>query len=282
MNIKIIAGIIGLALLAGVAWYTTNEESRTEHENSEEHHDDDRVEAHEIYPGDVVDKIEANEDIVLLDVRTLEEYEEIHLENALLLPVQELSQQSLSKIGLGESTKDKEIILYCRSGGRSKTAYDIMTSLGYTNIKSVGGGMIHWEEDNYPFTETGPYDGSVTSSINEDGEEEGPELTVDRTLHDFGEISQYGGKVETTFTLNNIGTEVLEIGTLTTSCSCTSARVDDVRLEPNESTTLTVIFDPDLHEEPLDVFKRTVFIPTNDANNPELEVTVQVDILEGE
>ena len=41
-----------------------------------EHHEDDKVEAYEIYPGDVAKKIENNEDIVLLDVRTIEEYEE--------------------------------------------------------------------------------------------------------------------------------------------------------------------------------------------------------------
>jgi hypothetical protein len=46
-------------------------------------------------------------------------------------------------------------------------------------------------------------------------------------------------------------------------------------------TTLTVYFDPDLHEEPLEVFKRTVFIPTNDPAKPEVEVVIQVDIQEG-
>ena len=114
----------------------------------EEDHDDGEVADFEIYPGDVVKKIQNNEDVILLDVRTLEEYQETHLENSLLLPVQELSQQALNKIGLGEDMKDKEIIIYCRSGNRSKTAYDIMDSLGYTNIKSVSGGMVHWEEDN--------------------------------------------------------------------------------------------------------------------------------------
>ena len=285
MNIKIITGVIGLSLLAGVVWYTStnNEHEATELVSAEEHHedDDDEVASYEIYPGDVAYKIQQNENIVLLDVRTLAEYEEIHLENALLLPVQELSQQTLNAIGLGASAKDKEIILYCRSGARSKTAYDIMTSLGYTNVKSSAGGMIHWEEDNYPFTKTGSYTGSNSVS-SEDTEVAGPELTVDRTLHDFGEIPQYGGTVDATFTISNTGTGVLEIGTLTTSCSCTSATVDDSSLEPNESATLTVVFDPDLHEEPLDVFKRTVFIPTNDPNKPESEVSVQVDILEGE
>ncbi len=282
MNTKIITGILGLGLVLGLTWYAMSGEEVAEHATAEEHHEDDSVKGYEIYPGDVAEKIAMKEDVILLDVRTLEEYEEIHLENALLLPVQVLSQQSLTDIGLGENAKDKEILIYCRSGNRSKTAYDIMTSLGYTNIKSVAGGMIHWEEDNYPYSESGVYDSSVAQVLVENEEANGPEITVDRDLHDFGLITQYGGVVDTTFVVNNTGSEVLEIGTITTSCSCTSATVENSTVEPGESTVLTVVFDPDFHEEPLDEFKRTVFVPTNDPNNPELEVAVQVDIAEGE
>ena len=284
MNIKIITGIFAVALLAGGFWYTTSDQGVATEAVHEVAEHDDALASYEVSPAAVVKRVQANEGTILLDVRTPEEYETLHLENALLLPVQELSAGTLADIGLGEDAKDKEIVLYCRSGARSKTAYDIMTSLGYTNIVSVAGGMVHWEEDQYPLTETGAYAGPVYGEGAAALEEttEGPKLTVDRELHDFGYIPQFGGTVETTFELTNTGTEVLEIGTLTTSCSCTSASVDEASLEPNESTTMTVVFDPDLHEEPFDVFKRTVFIPTNDPNNPELEVAVQVDIAEGE
>ena len=288
MNIKLIFGALLIVVLAFGIWFTSSQNQPTEAQHltatTEEHHGDEEVTNYEIYPGDVADKIAAGEDIILLDVRTPEEYEAVHLENALLLPVQELSQQSLRDIGLGEDMKDKEIILYCRSGARSKTAYDIMSSLGYTNIKSVGGGMIHWEEDNYPFTESGPYTGPTTDTgVATDKEVmTGPQASVDRELHDFGVITQYGGTVDTDFTLTNTGEETLTIGTLTTSCSCTSATIAKQSLLPGESTVVNVVFDPDFHEEPVDVFKRTVFIPTNDPNTPEVEVAIQVDIAEGE
>lgn len=285
MNIKLIAGVLAVFLLIGLAWNNLadqNEVLEATYEESE-HHDDDSVASYEIYPGDVVEKIKSNKETILLDVRTLEEYETIHLENALLLPVQELSQQTLNEIGLGEDAKDKEIILYCRSGNRSQTAYNIMESLGYTNIKSVGGGMIHWEEDNYPFTESGAYIEPINPSDKSDAEPiAGPSISLDRVLHDFGVIPQYGGVVEATYTVTNDGTENLEIGTITTSCSCTSATISSSSIKPNEQATLTVVFDPDFHGEPLDVFKRTVFLPTNDPNTPEAEVSVQVDIAEGE
>lgn len=243
-------------------------------------HQDEAVESFEIYPGEVVKKIMENEDIVLLDVRTIEEYGEVHLENALLLPVQELSQKTLDGIGLGESAKDKEIIIYCRSGARSKTAYQIMEQLGYTNIKSVSGGMIHWMEDDYPFTEVGVGSGGLVTS--DEARLDGPKITLDRSFHNFGVIPQHGGAVEAVFTVKNDGTEILEVGDITTSCSCTSAEISSRSISAGEEATLRVLFDPDFHEEPLDVFKRTVFIPTNDPNIPEAEVVIEVDIAEGE
>jgi rhodanese-related sulfurtransferase len=223
------------------------------------------------------------DDVVLLDVRTKEEYEEVHLENAVLLPVQELSQGTLARIGLGEEAKNKEIIIYCRSGARSKTAYDIMKSLGYTNIKSIGGGMIHWQEDGYPLTESGAYSGKgeTDDSENSVAEVTGPKVVFDRAFHDFGVVPQYGGVSQTSFSVKNEGTETLIIGDITTSCSCTSATISDSSIEPGGNAVLTVVFDPDFHEEPLDVFKRTIFIPTDDPNTPEAEVVVQVDIDEG-
>lgn len=249
--------------------------------DEDKHHDvDSTVQNYEIYPGDVVEKIKQGEDIILLDVRTPEEYAEIHLENSLLLPVQELSQQTLDKIGLGQNAKDKEIIIYCRSGARSKTAYDIMNSLGYTNIKSVAGGMIHWEEDGYPFTEVGDYE-ALGTDIPTQAETSGPNIAFDRKSHDFGVIPQYGGVVEATFEVRNDGVGTLKIGDITTSCSCTSATISSVNIEEGEKAVLTVKFDPDFHEEPIDVFKRTIFIPSNDTDTPEAEVTIQVDIEEG-
>ena len=264
-------------LVVGVLYTQMNAQSDMEH-----HEDDDVVARHEIYPSDVAEKIKNGDDFILLDVRTPEEYEEIHLKDALLLPVQKLSQATLNEIGLGEDAKDKEIILYCRSGNRSETAYNIMSSLGYTNIKSSAGGMIHWQEDNYPHTESGPYKGVLIDTDNAVTQTEGPKVALDRKLHDFGTIPQYGGTVEARFRVSNEGSEDLAIGQLTTSCSCTSASIGSQTIAPGDEAILTVIFDPDFHEEPLDVFKRTVFIPTNDPNTPEAEVSILVDILESE
>jgi len=275
-TLLLVVGIV-LVLIAGYFLFLKSTPSNLENEGTD--HADDTAE-YEISPANVVAKIQNNEDIVLLDVRTLEEYAEVHLENALLLPVGELSGQTLADIGLGESAKDKEIIIYCRSGGRSKQAYDIMDSLGYTNIKSVAGGMVHWQEDNYPFTETGEYDGSVSSPV--EINESGAQIAFDRTTHNFGDVPQSQGILETTFEIRNDGQSVLEIGELSTSCGCTTVEISNQSIQPNGTATLTVYFDPDFHAEPADELTRTVFIPTNDPSQPEAEVKIMVDILEGE
>jgi len=157
-----------------------------------------------------------------------------------------------------------------------------MTSLGYTNVKSVGGGMVHWEEDRYPFTEAGAYSGQAMMIGGADEVSlNGPKIALSKTFYDFGVVPQYGGVVKTTFTIQNTGNETLTLGDITTSCSCTSAEVSSKTIATSGSAELVVTFDPNFHAEPIDVFKRTVFIQTNDPVTPEVEVVVQVDIAEG-
>jgi rhodanese-related sulfurtransferase len=276
MNAKYIATIAVILFVAlGVFMLFSNQ-------NTEEakRHVDGAIEAYEIHPEDVARKIENGEDIILLDVRTPEEYGEVHLENSLLLPVGELTAKTLVDIGLGENTKDKEIIIYCRSGGRSKQAYDIMYALGYTNIKSIAGGMIHWQEDNYPFTESGAYDGAVYENAVQNTDTNGPRVSFDRTLHDFGESPKSKGVIQTTFTVTNTGSGVLQIGEISTSCGCTTAEISKANIPAGGRATLTVHFDPDFHPEPAGKITRTVFIPTNDPQNIEAEVRIAVSILE--
>lgn len=105
----------------------------------------------EILPGEVVEKMQSKDDFVLLDVRTQQEYDEFHIEDSVLVPIDELSQESLEVVGIGNKTKEKDIIIYCRSGARSERAYHKLVELGYRDVKSVAGGILHWQKDNYPF-----------------------------------------------------------------------------------------------------------------------------------
>ncbi|MGF7142900.1 rhodanese-related sulfurtransferase [Anaerotaenia torta] len=80
--------------------------------------------------------------LIILDVRTQEEYEESHIKGALLLPDYEISEKA------EEQLKDKNtaLLVYCRSGRRSALAAQALSDLGYTSVYDFGG-IIDWPYD---------------------------------------------------------------------------------------------------------------------------------------
>ena len=77
---------------------------------------------------------------IVLDVREQSEYEEGHIENAVLLPYTEIEQRAEQVL----PDKDALILVYCRSGRRSKIGAQSLADLGYTNVKEFGG-IIDWQ-----------------------------------------------------------------------------------------------------------------------------------------
>ena len=86
--------------------------------------------------------MDSEKDYIILDVRTQEEYSQGHIPNAILIPHYSISDESK------EILKDKEqlILVYCRSGNRSKVAAEALTELGYTNVVEFGG-INDWKYD---------------------------------------------------------------------------------------------------------------------------------------
>jgi len=83
-----------------------------------------------------------NENAVLVDVRTEEEYNEHHIDGALLLTLDTIDETTATNI---VNDKEREIIVYCRSGKRSALAKDKLESLGYTNVFDLGS-IDNWKE----------------------------------------------------------------------------------------------------------------------------------------
>ena len=79
--------------------------------------------------------IEQDENVTLLDVRTIQEYKEGHLRDATLIPVQALSEN----LGMLKQDKHKKILVYCRTGSRSVSASRILEENGFTPINIKGG-----------------------------------------------------------------------------------------------------------------------------------------------
>ena len=103
-------------------------------------------------------------------------------------------------------------------------------------------------------------------------------VQVENKEYDFGIISKKDGIVSANFTIGNIGKATLAIGDITTSCDCTTAKISDAGVMPGKNAVLTVNFDPNFHEEPAGRFSRSIFVPTNDPENEELEFIIFIEI----
>ena len=77
---------------------------------------------------------------IIIDVRTQEEYAQGHIPGAILIPEYEIADRAEKEL----LDKNQLILVYCRSGRRSKIAAEELAKLGYTNVKEFGG-IIDWE-----------------------------------------------------------------------------------------------------------------------------------------
>lgn len=76
------------------------------------------------------------QDVIILDVREQDEYDSGHIPGAVLLPVGTIDEETAAEV---IPDKDSTVLVYCRSGNRSKTASSALAELGYTNIYEFGG-----------------------------------------------------------------------------------------------------------------------------------------------
>ncbi len=83
---------------------------------------------------------DAESDYIIIDVRTVEEYGEGHIPGAIVIPHEEINERAENEL----PDKSQLILVYCRSGRRSKIAAQALADLGYTNVKEFGG-IIDWQ-----------------------------------------------------------------------------------------------------------------------------------------
>ena len=83
--------------------------------------------------------MDSGEEHIVLDTREQDEFDSGHIPGAILIPYTEIENKAIELI----PDKDKLILVYCRSGRRSKIAAEALSKLGYTNVKEFGG-IIDW------------------------------------------------------------------------------------------------------------------------------------------
>jgi len=78
--------------------------------------------------------------VILVDVRTQEEYNEKHIDGAILIPNETITDSQPAEL----PDKDADILVYCRSGKRSSEAAKKLADMGYTNVYNMLGGINEW------------------------------------------------------------------------------------------------------------------------------------------
>ena len=93
----------------------------------------------QITPEDAKAIMDSGEEHIILDTRELDEYDQGHIPGSILIPYTEIENKAEEML----PDKDAQILVYCRSGRRSKIAAESLSKLGYTNVKEFGG-IIDW------------------------------------------------------------------------------------------------------------------------------------------
>lgn len=94
---------------------------------------------------EAVSMMETEEDYIILDVRTLEEFKEKHIPGAICVPNETIGNAEIPSL----PDKEQMILVYCSSGNRSKQAAQKLADMGYTNIYEFGG-INDWTGETYP------------------------------------------------------------------------------------------------------------------------------------
>ena len=100
------------------------------------------VEYKKISAADAKARMDSGDEIIILDVRTKEEYDAGHIAGAILIPNETILDEQPELL----PDLNAEILVYCRSGNRSAQAANKLIAIGYTNVVDFGG-IIDWPYD---------------------------------------------------------------------------------------------------------------------------------------
>jgi rhodanese-related sulfurtransferase len=121
----ILLSVLLLALLCGCAPQNEGE--------------DEKMTYTQITVNKAIEMMESESNYIILDVRTFEEYNERHIPGAICVPNESIGTEPIAEL----PQKDQLILVYCRSGRRSKEAAEKLAAMGYSNIYEFGG-ILDW------------------------------------------------------------------------------------------------------------------------------------------
>lgn len=152
--------------------------------------------------------------------------------------------------------------------------------------------LVTSSKPNGDFTEKSPYTEDMSTEVKLRGNvlykadfeakvaPMGEEFKFDESEHDFGVLKQSSGAVSYDFNFEYLGNDPIVVSSVPTSCACTIAKISANEFNKGDKGTLTVEFDPNLHEEPNGKFFKTVTVMTDPAlvKQPEVKIWAEIDL----
>lgn len=145
MNIKIKKKMIfGLILLLLLLFFLSGCISNIENNSIPETQIVNDITVDEAYV--LIQNNNENQNFIILDIRTKEEYEDEHIQDSIMI---DFYSDSFEK-ELDELDKNKTYLIYCRTGRRTGLTLDIMEELGFLEVYNMAGGITQWKTKGYP------------------------------------------------------------------------------------------------------------------------------------
>ncbi len=135
MKYSLLYILVGLLLMLFLSACGSSDQSGLPAAGEEDY---ERAEYIKLSPEEAKNMIDT-EDVIILDVRTEEEFRQGHIEGAILIPDYDLDKLAAEKL----PDKDATILIYCRSGNRSELSAHYLIGMGYQNVYDFGG-IIDW------------------------------------------------------------------------------------------------------------------------------------------
>ena len=124
---KLVLLLLAISLIAFLVMGCSKQAAKTDGDKSSVYQ--------KITPAVVKERLDKGEKLIIVDVRTKEEYDGGHFPNSLLIPYDEIEKKAPALL----TDKNAAIIVYCRTGRRSEIATKALIGMGYTNVADMGG-----------------------------------------------------------------------------------------------------------------------------------------------
>ncbi len=138
----LLSAIVVISGCQGEQEQATSEKEQVAYEQEQVAHEPAQVAYKEISPQEALALMEEDPNVILLDVRTEEEYYEKRIPGSVLIPDYDLPELAAQKL----PDKDATILVYCRTGRRSEASSRQLIEMGYTRVYDLGG-IVDWPYD---------------------------------------------------------------------------------------------------------------------------------------